>query len=285
LLGDRWIIRVYGGKPNVISARTTHEEVAYAARGPFFGNTEITIIGESFFPSNGMKCNLTITDTNSQQPQIVPAYFDNLNRVRCITERYDPLDGGKEVPGTFKPCFYTSIQVSLDGGETYSVIKSAVKFLFCDIYVSKSGSDAYGDGTPNAPYLTLQRSIEAALGEARSYNIRYDIDSPNTGIRLPSEYHNAKFGTASKNPVNKGFGYFVNRDKVRVKSGTYTGTGNVGLHPLGKMIEAEAKDGAVTIDCGAAGYTGMLVNGDRHGSEEVTNSGSMSFFGVTHVNC
>ena len=282
LLGDRWIVRVYGGNPNVISARTTHEETTYAARGPFFGNTEITIIGESFFPSNGMWCKLYDSDTTVTHT--VPAYFDNMKRVRCITEKHEPRSGG-EVPGTFRPCFYKNIQLSLDDKSTFSVVKSDVKFLYCDIYVSKSGSDAYGDGTPNAPYLTLQRSIEAALGEARSYDIRYNLDDPDTGIRLPSEHRNVKFGTASKIPVNNGFGYFVNRDKVRVKTGTYAGAGNVGLHPLGKMLEAEAKDGAVTIECGAEGYTGMLVNGDRHGTEEVTNSGSVSFFGITHVNC
>jgi hypothetical protein len=27
------------------------------------------------------------------------------------------------------------------------------------------------------------------------------------------------------------------------------------------------------------------VSGDRHGNEEVTNSGSLSFMGITHVDC
>ena len=58
-----------------------------------------------------------------------------------------------------------------------------------------------------------------------------------------------KFGTASKVPVNKGFAFYVNRDKIRVKTGTYSGPGNVGLHPLGKMLEAESIDGPVSVDC------------------------------------
>ena len=93
-----------------------------------------------------------------------------------------------------------------------------------------------------------------------------------------------KFGSASKIPVNKGFGYYVNRDRVQISSGSYTGAGNIGLHPLGKMLEVVSKDGTVVIDCEKEA-TGMIVNHDRHGSEEVTNSGSVSFIGVIHVNC
>ena len=279
--GDRWLIRVYGGKPNVVTATTTHEETTYAARGPFYGNTEITIHGQGFFPSDRMKCKLhdSVTGTGDM---ILDAQFDSVQRVRCITKAHDPRSGG-EVAGTFRPCFEKTITVSVDNGETYSDDSSA-KFLFCDIYVSKSGSDTYGDGTPNKPYLTLQRSFEAALGEARSYALSYELDDLKTGIRGSSEFRTMKFGSASKIPVNKGFGYYVNRDRVQISSGSYTGAGNIGLHPLGKMLEVVSKDGTVVIDCEKEA-TGMIVNHDRHGSEEVTNSGSVSFIGVTHVNC
>ena len=279
-VGDRWLIRVYGGVANVVEARTTHEESSFLARGPFFGNTEITIIGQGFFPSSDMKCKLH--DSATGVTQSLPAMFDSPQRVRCITQSHEPRSGG-EVAGTFRPCFEKDIQVSIDGA-SYSAVKSSVKFLFCDVYVSTSGSDTYGDGTPNAPYLTLQRAFEASLGEARSYDLRYEVNNLKTGIRGSSQFRSVKFGSSSRIPINKGFGYFVNRDKVRIKSGTYTGAGNVGLHPLGKMLEVESKDGQVVIDC-AQESTGMLVNGDRHGTEEVTNSGSVSFFGVTHVNC
>ena len=279
-LGDRWLIRVIGTAANVIEARTTHEEPEFLARGPFYGNTEITIIGQGFFPSSDMKCKLHDSDT--AVTHFLPVMFDSPQRVRCITKSHEPRSGG-EVPGTIRPCFKKDIQVSIDG-TSYSAVKSSVNFLYCDVYVSTSGSDTFGDGTPKAPYLTLQRAFEASLGEARSYDLRYEVDNLKTGIRGGSQFRSVKFGSSSRIPINRGFGYFVNRDKVRVKSGMYTGAGNIGLHPLGKMLEVESKDGQVLIDC-AQQATGMLVNGDRHGTEEVTNSGSVSFFGVTHVNC
>lgn len=284
-LGDRWLIRVYGGKPNVVSARTTHEETTYPARGPFSGNTEISVHGSGFFPSSNMLCKLHDSDTSVTHT--LQASFDNLGRVRCITKKHAPRSGG-EIIGTFRPCFEKTIQVSVDGGTTWSTVKSGsdqVKFFFCDIYVAKDGSDTYGDGTPNQPYLTFQRAIEAALGEPRAYGLSYSVSDSERGTRTPPQYRSMKFGGSSKIPENHGFSFMVNRDKFRVKSGTYTGAGNVGLHPLGKMLEAESKDGQVVIDCGSQAYTAMLVNGDRHGTEEVTNSGSLSFYGINHVNC
>ena len=92
------------------------------------------------------------------------------------------------------PCFYKSIQVSNDGGATWSRISATVllqtpcsdsdsdsdslpasrllpqvQFLFCDIYVGPSGSDLFGLGTPDRPYRTLQRGVAAALQNPRSF--------------------------------------------------------------------------------------------------------------------
>ena len=280
--GDRWLIRVYGGGPNVVAASTTHTDATYAARGPFEGNTEISITGQAFFASGAMQCKLYDSDTGVTQT--LEAYFDNSKRLRCITDAHDERSGG-EVIGTFRPCIQKSIQVSLNNGASWTATKSGVNFLFCDIYVSKDGSDTYGSGTPNDPFLTLQRAIESALGEPRSYDIRYELDNPKTAIRGPTQYRVASFGKTSKVPINKGYGFYVNRDRIRIASGTYAGAGNIGIHPLGKMLQATAKDGTVVIDCGDQGYSGVLVSGDRHGTEEVTNSGSISFVNVIHNNC
>ena len=47
-----------------------------------------------------------------------------------------------------------------------------------------------------------------------------------------------------------GYGYVLNRDRLRLGAGTYAGNGNRGVHPLGKMVEVEAKTpGSVTVDC------------------------------------
>lgn len=282
VLGDRWLIRVYGGGPNVVAASTTHDDTTYPARGPFTGNTEITLTGQAFFASSAMKCKLHDSDTGVTQT--LEAFFDNSKRLRCITNAHEERSGG-EVIGTFRPCVKKTIQVTINNGVTWTATKSGLDFLFCDIYVSKDGSDTYGSGTPNDPFLTIQRAIESALGEPRSYDIHYELNNPNTAIRGASQYRVSSFGKTSKVPINKGYGYYVNRDRIRISTGTYAGAGNIGIHPLGKMLEAVAKDGTVVIDCGDQGYSGVLVSGDRHGREEVTNSGSISFMNVIHNNC
>ena len=89
-------------------------------------------------------------------------------QVRCITERHEPRPGG-ELVATIRPCVFKTVQVSHNGGVYWSTASANVRFLFCDIYVSTTGSDVAGHGTPDRPYATLQRGIEAALGNPRSY--------------------------------------------------------------------------------------------------------------------
>ena len=274
--------RVYDGKPNVISARTPQDEPTYPARGPFFGNTEITITGSGFFAASGVKCRLYDSGTTNNIKE-VDGFFDNMNRVRCITPDHEPISGG-EVPGTIRPCLTKSIEVTLDGS-TYSAVKSNVNFLYCGVYVSKSGSDAYGDGTPSAPYLTLQRSIEAALDEPRSYDLRYELANPDEGIRGATQFKLNEIRNSLESSSQQRFRIYVNRDKIRVKTGTYSGPGNVGLHPLGKMLEAESIDGPVSVDCGGADTPGCWWPVTDTETREVTNSGSLSFMGITHVDC
>ena len=62
-----------------------------------------------------------------------------------------------------------------------------------------------------------------------------------------------------------GYGYVLNRDRLRLGAGTYAGNGNRGVHPLGKMVEVEAKTpGSVTVDCEDGGVGATVHAGDRH---------------------
>ena len=166
ILGDRWTFRVYGGKPMVTGAVTPHNEPQFSARGPFEGNSEITVLGNSFFPGANLRCRLFDADTNSTMT--LQGYYDSMRQVRCITKRIDPRPGG-ELVATIRPCVFKTLQVSHNGGTTWSAASANVQFLFCDIYVSTTGSDVAGYGTPDRPYATLQRGIEAALGKPRAY--------------------------------------------------------------------------------------------------------------------
>ena len=94
--------------------------------------------------------------------------YDGMHQVRCVTERHEPRPGGEQV-ATIRPCLFKTLQVSHNGGASWSTASAHVRFLFCDVYVSTAGSDASGYGTPDRPYGTLQRGIESALGNPRSY--------------------------------------------------------------------------------------------------------------------
>jgi len=41
----------------------------------------------------------------------------------------------------------------------------------------------------------------------------------------------------------------------------------------------------VVIDCGQSGMGATTPTGDRHAAEDVTNTGSISFFGIQESNC
>ena len=60
-------------------------------------------------------------------------------------------------------------------------------------------------------------------------------------VRGSSMFAQTRFGVARPRTQNKGFGYYINRDRIMVETGTYTGNGNYALHPLGKMLELNAK--------------------------------------------
>jgi putative alpha-1,2-mannosidase len=102
-------------------------------------------------------------DADTGIVMMLQGHYDNMRQVRCITKRHEPRAGG-EIVATVRPCIFKTVQVSHNGGVTWSTASANVRFLFCDIYVSTTGSDVAGHGTPDRPYATLQRAIEAALG-------------------------------------------------------------------------------------------------------------------------
>eukprot|EP00227_Mantoniella_beaufortii_P001490 CAMPEP_0197610610 /NCGR_PEP_ID=MMETSP1326-20131121/53712_1 /TAXON_ID=1155430 /ORGANISM="Genus nov. species nov., Strain RCC2288" /LENGTH=229 /DNA_ID=CAMNT_0043179143 /DNA_START=45 /DNA_END=734 /DNA_ORIENTATION=+ len=212
-------------------------------------------------------------------------HYDSMHQVRCITERHEPRPGG-ELVATIRPCIFKTLQVSHNGGATWSTASANVRFLFCDVYIATTGSDVAGFGTPDRPYATLQRGIEAALGKPRAYHTYAPKDFTSKEVRGSSMFKQARFGVARPRIQNKGFGYYINRDRLIVEMGTFAGNGNHALHPLGKMLEITAKvRGTVVLDCGNSGMGSTIPTGDRHATEDVTNTGSISFFGVQETNC
>ena len=240
--GDRWTFRVYGGAPAVTSATTAHFEPSIPARGPFEGNTEITVSGSGFFPSEkNLLCRLH--DDTTGTTQVLQARFVSSTEITCVTTPHAPLGAsfrdpsalGSKVIGTVSPCVFKTVQASTDGGITWSADgEKAPAFLFCDVHVAVSGSDVVGKGTPDAPYATIRRAVEAALGEARSADDDEESSEENNYSKESSEESSVAspsrrrfFGrSAWRGGGNaQGFSRCVNRDRIRLAPGVYSGHG------------------------------------------------------------
>ena len=244
--GDRWTFRVYGGVPAVTSVTTAHFEPSIPARGPFEGNTEITVSGHGFFPSEkNLLCRLH--DDVTGTTQVLQARFVSSTTITCVTTPHVPLGAsfrdpsgalGSKVIGTVSPCVFKTVQASTDGGVTWSEAdaEKAPAFLFCDVHVAVSGSDVVGKGTPDAPYATIRRAVEAALGEARSAdddeensheeNNYSQESSEESSVASPSRRRFFGRSAGKRGGGNaQGFSRCVNRDRIRLAPGVYSGHG------------------------------------------------------------
>ena len=86
--------------------------------------------------------------------------------------------------------------------------------------------------------------------------------------------------------TQKGFGYYVNRDRCVLKDGVYWGEGNRELQPHGHMMQVWAENAQnVTVDCGGRSMGKNIFSADKHGGEHVTVVGSVSVHGVVMRRC
>ena len=321
-VGDRWTFRAFSGFPGISSVSTSHDEPRIDARGPMEGLTDVVVRGSGFFPGKGqLLCRFGDPDPNDPHTgNALPvsgvvstveaashagdSYDDDddaralrgtgvdsvYRKMRCVTERHPPALGGRERLGTLAPCVNKTVTVSHDGGASFSP-SDVFFFLFCDVHVSVSGSDVVGTGTPGNPYKTLQRGVEAALSTPRFPDAVKQRTFADTAAA--ASYGARAFGARAETfgvavsgrgaSRRAGYGYVLNRDRLRLGAGTYAGNGNRGVHPLGKMIEVEAKvPGSVTVDCEDSGVGATVSAGDRHAEHA---SGAIAMSGVHEVNC
>ena len=291
-VGDTWVFRVCGGRPAVYRISTPHREKAVAARGPFEGNTEITVHGNHFLPSWHLQCQLQ--DPLTGATLVVPGHYDTEFRIRCITPRVEPLAGGEKL-ATIRPCFYKYFAASNSAGawERWSTASAAVRFLYCDVYVATDGSDLHGHGTPDRPYRTIAHAVSKALSHPRSfwaYKSRLATD-PTQGkaytgreIRGPGQGQARRvFGKRGAEVAGEqGLGYWVNRDRVVLADGVYGGAGNTAVLPGGRVVEVVAKRrGEAVIDCTGTGNPAVL--GSQSGGD--TSRGAVLLSGVPTVQC
>ena len=291
-VGDTWVFRVCGGRPAVYRISTPHREKAVAARGPFEGNTEVTLHGNHFLPSWHLQCQLQDPLTGAKL--FVPGHYDTARRIRCVTPRVEPLPGGEKL-ATIRPCFYKYFSASSSAGpwERWSTASAAVRFLYCDVYVATDGSDLHGHGTPDRPYGSIAHAVSRALMHPRSFwayksGLATDPGSGKayTGreIRGPGQGQARKvFGKRGLEVAGEqGLGYWVNRDRVVLADGVYGGAENTGLLPGGRVVEVVAKRrGEAVIDCTGTGNPAVF--GSHSGGD--TSRGAVLLSGVPTLQC
>ena len=127
------------------------------------------------------------------------------------------------------------VSVSNDGGVTWSREDTGfTRYLYSDVFASVSGDDTYGDGTAANPYASIQRAVMASL----------------SGPRSSFEYSSLTTGQKYSGPPRSGMAFEINRDTIVLQDGRYTGLGNTGVYPMGRMLVISAANrGQTTIDC------------------------------------
>jgi len=85
--------------------------------------------------------------------------------------------------------------------------------------------------------------------------------------------------------TQKGFGYYVNRDRCVLKDGVYSGLGNNNLSPHGKMVEIWAENAhEAIVDCQSEPLGLVHFNQERN-AHHANGRGSISMHGVVTRRC
>ena len=273
--------------PDVFHAFTRQVAGVYSARGPFSGNTEVYINGRGFVPSDHIRARFSAWTVNATRHLNVNrtketgrCFFDTPEQIRCHTPRWYPyLQFYDWQKGGYEPCFKTYVDVSNDGGLTWTeptrprsdVLDEPTLFFYCPVYVSPWGHNQYGRGTPMLPFRDVTRAIEATLSHPRAFVTRKGFDPPRKrGVYDQTLEVTELAGRAARagGARGRGLGAYVNHDQIVLLPGPYENKDeidgrygperNMNLDPGGRVIEI--------VSAGAAWFSGRGST-DGHGSE------------------
>ena len=273
--------------PDVFHAFTRQVAGVYSARGPFSGNTEVYINGTGFVPSDHIRARFSAWTVNATRHLNVNrtketgrCFFDTPEQIRCHTPRWYPyLQFYDWQKGGYEPCFKTYVDVSNDGGLTWTeptrprsdVLDEPTLFFYCPVYVSPWGHNQYGRGTPMLPFRDVTRAIEATLSHPRAFVTRKGFDPPRKrGVYDQTLEVTELAGRAARagGARGRGLGAYVNHDQIVLLPGPYENKDeidgrygperNMNLDPGGRVIEI--------VSAGAAWFSGRGST-DGHGSE------------------
>ena len=275
--------RYVGDAPTVTSISSRHgvrpEALARLglppARGPFAGETTVTVRGDGFLPGDNLRCRFE-DDVTGLPPFVADATWVDDHTVTCVTPRRSPRkttrspgDGADPYPGdgtdpraslevaydanamndTIAPCFVANVSVSNDG-VAFSDASDGAEFLYCDVYASaRTTADPTSypyvtdpstlAGTPNAPFTDLQSALHAALRGARVDVADGRTDRASTVRR-------------SRGLVPRS-ARWLDKDVVRLAPGVYRGEGNVLLALDAQLVDVVAGDVDDWPDVGRGG--------------------------------
>ena len=268
--------------PDVFHAFTRQVAGFYRARGPFSGNTEVYLNGTGFVPSDHIRArfspwtlNATLHYNVNRTKETGRCFFDTPEQIRCHTPRWYPYEEYYEwQKGGYEPCFKTYVDVSNDGGLTWTAPRRSETnmFFYCPIYVSPFGHNQYGRGTPMLPYRDVSRAIEATLSHPRAYVTKKGFDYPRKrGVydqTLPASELAGRAARFGENGRGRGFGEYINHDQIVLLPGPYEDKDeidgrygperNMNLDPGGRVLEI--------VSAGAAWFSGR-GSSDGFGSE------------------
>ena len=268
--------------PDVFHAFTRQVAGFYRARGPFSGNTEVYLNGTGFVPSDHIRArfspwtlNATLHYNVNRTKETGRCFFDTPEQIRCHTPRWYPYEEYYEwQKGGYEPCFKTYVDVSNDGGLTWTAPRRSETnmFFYCPIYVSPAGHNQYGRGTPMLPFRDVSRAIEATLSHPRAYVTKKGFDYPRKrGVydqTLPASELAGRAARFGENGRGRGFGEYVNHDQIVLLPGPYEDKDeidgrygperNMNLDPGGRVLEI--------VSAGAAWFSGR-GSSDGFGSE------------------
>ena len=200
------------------------------ARGPFDAHTRVIVTGRDFLASSNFRLRFNGTDGWSET--VTGRVINSTHAVASAPRKLLPEMLPRLTGVTIEPCVLATVEASNDGVEfSARGDPSLHRFLYCDIYVSPTGSDEVGLGMPNNPLRTLQAALDAGL--------------PRVEDELPVRTIARKLAVRAGNGGARGV--YFNTERIVVLPGVYSGAGNKGLDPRGKVVVLSVARAGVSI--------------------------------------
>ena len=158
--------------------------------------------------------------------------------------------------------------------------------------MSGSGSDIFGDGTRRFGFRSINRAIQAALSEPRSFHVGRQ---PFANASTLEGFIAHRYRAARNEKHARGLGNYLNSDRIVLQDGTYSNL--IGLYgyeqnalliPHRKLIAVTAENrGGVTIRCASTATDSPQHPYGTRGEHDfdAESHGALSLEGISVSGC